>query len=146
MFRYVFFRKMFLKMIVSFAIVALLSFCSPASSFALFLPRVSRTNDAVIIDRIQNKFLFKYFKYWLNLMNFMQLTVWDKLSLIKTRRSTAQLPIQDLFRLIFTQLASNSSRRPTDGPMYSNILVSQTPLSKHQRLCAVLDRPSLRGN
>ncbi|EFX78155.1 hypothetical protein DAPPUDRAFT_105418 [Daphnia pulex] len=36
-------------MIVSFAVVTLLSFCSPASSFA-FLPRVSRTNDAVIID------------------------------------------------------------------------------------------------
>jgi len=32
-----------------FAVVTLLSYCSPASSFA-FLPRVSRTNDAVIID------------------------------------------------------------------------------------------------
>ncbi|XP_046457647.1 transmembrane protease serine 11D-like [Daphnia pulex] len=37
------------KMIVLLAIVTLLSFCSPASSFA-FLPRVSRTDDAVIID------------------------------------------------------------------------------------------------
>ncbi|EFX78192.1 hypothetical protein DAPPUDRAFT_105472 [Daphnia pulex] len=36
-------------MIVSFAVVTLLGFCSPASSFA-FLPRVSRTDDAVIID------------------------------------------------------------------------------------------------
>ncbi|XP_046439649.1 uncharacterized protein LOC124190823 [Daphnia pulex] len=39
----------FSKMIVSFAIVTLLSFCSPASSFA-YLPRVSRTHDAIIID------------------------------------------------------------------------------------------------
>jgi hypothetical protein len=47
----------FSKMIVSFAIVTLLSFCSPASSFA-FLPRVSRTHDAIIIDGIQNDFFF----------------------------------------------------------------------------------------
>ncbi|XP_046457643.1 transmembrane protease serine 11D-like [Daphnia pulex] len=37
------------KMIVLLAIVTLLSFCSPASSFA-FMPLVSRTDDAVIID------------------------------------------------------------------------------------------------
>ncbi len=47
--------KAFSKMIVSFAIVTLLSFCSPASSFA-FLPRVSRTNDAIVIDCIKNYF------------------------------------------------------------------------------------------
>jgi hypothetical protein len=44
---------MFLKMIVLLAVVTLLSFCSPASSFALFLPRVSRTDDAIVIDRNQ---------------------------------------------------------------------------------------------
>ncbi|XP_046648370.1 chymotrypsinogen A-like [Daphnia pulicaria] len=37
-------------MIVLLAVVTLLSFCSPASSFALFLPRVSRTDDAIVID------------------------------------------------------------------------------------------------
>ncbi|EFX78149.1 hypothetical protein DAPPUDRAFT_320630 [Daphnia pulex] len=40
---------MFAKMIVSFAVVTLLSFCSPASGFA-FLPRVSHTDDAIVID------------------------------------------------------------------------------------------------
>ena len=35
------------------SVVTLLSYCSPASSFA-YLPRVSRTNDAVIIDCIHN--------------------------------------------------------------------------------------------
>jgi hypothetical protein len=44
-------------MIVLLAIVTLLSVCSPASSFA-FLPRVSRTHDAIIIDGIQNDFPF----------------------------------------------------------------------------------------
>jgi hypothetical protein len=38
---------------VSLAIVTLLSYCSPASSFA-FLPRVSRTKDAVVIDCMSN--------------------------------------------------------------------------------------------
>jgi hypothetical protein len=42
-------QKGFSKMIVLLAIVTLLSFCSPASSFA-FMPLVSRTDDAVIID------------------------------------------------------------------------------------------------
>jgi hypothetical protein len=58
------------KMIVLLAIVTLLSFCSPASSFA-FLPRVSRTDDAVIIDCIQNYFLFFKFEHWLNVIYYL---------------------------------------------------------------------------
>jgi hypothetical protein len=51
-----------LSTVVLLAIVALLSYCSPASSFA-FLPRVSRTKDAVIIDCKSNHFLSSFLSF-----------------------------------------------------------------------------------
>jgi hypothetical protein len=42
------------SMVFLFAVVTLLS-CCQASNF--ILPRVSRTDDAIIIDRIENNFL-----------------------------------------------------------------------------------------
>jgi hypothetical protein len=42
-------QKCFSTVVFVFAMVTLLSLCSPVTSF-LTLPRVSRTSDAVIID------------------------------------------------------------------------------------------------
>jgi hypothetical protein len=50
-------QKGFSTAVVLLAVVTLFSYCSPASSFA-FLPRVTRTNDAIVIDCIENHFPF----------------------------------------------------------------------------------------
>ncbi len=47
-------KKGFSTAVVLLAVVTLLSCCGPASSFA-FLPRVSRTKDAIIIDCMSNQ-------------------------------------------------------------------------------------------
>jgi hypothetical protein len=60
-------QKDFSKIIFFFVVVTLLSCCNPVASF--FLPKVTRTDDAVIIDCKSNEFPFlKQFKYSLNVI------------------------------------------------------------------------------
>jgi hypothetical protein len=68
--------KGFSKFILLLVVVILLSCCSPSSSFA-FLPHVSRTDDAVIIDCITNNFPLIIQECWPNLMFFIFLNSVD---------------------------------------------------------------------
>lgn len=99
--------------------------CCQASNF--ILPRVSRTDDVIIIDRIENNFLSFLklaesdgFYIWIQLM------ARDMMSHFKAKISTAKLLILDSFRChrsILTQWCFASSNCLVDGIIRSPILV-----------------------
>jgi hypothetical protein len=90
-------QKYLSKIIFFFAVVTLLSCCNPVASF--FLPKVTRTNDAVIIDCKSNEFpIFKTIQIFAKCDNNdfkFQLRARDMLlAPFKRRTSTKKLPIQ----------------------------------------------------